>query len=732
MTSDCCHSHSAGAGPKVPVKAIPGAEYTCPMHPEILQDQPGDCPKCGMPLEPVMPTADNGSEIAELQRMSRRFWISTVLSLPLLILAMGDLLGISLDGLLAGNQQLWLQFILATPVVLWAGAPFFVRGWRSLNGFNLNMFTLISIGVAAAYGYSLLALFAPSLFPENMLLENGTVPVYFEAAAVIITLVLLGQVLELRARSSTSSALQSLLALAPPNARMVNDDGSEHDISLDEVTVGMRLRVRPGEKVPVDGIVLEGSSNVDESMVSGEPIPVAKAPGDSVVGGTLNGTGSWIMQAERIGGDTLLSRIIHMVSAAQRSRAKVQKLADQVAAVFVPAVLIVALATIVLWLLFGPEPKLSHALVNAVAVLIIACPCALGLATPMSIMVATGRGAAHGILFRDADAIETLRQVDTLLVDKTGTLTEGKPQLLAIEAQSGWSDDQFLLAVAALEKASEHPLGEAIVSAAQARGLKLPAVSDFESITGAGIQGQVEGQIIQIGTAKFLQAARISMPGQAEMGTELRTQGQTVVLVAIDGEFAGYLGIGDPLRATSKEAIDLLRRDGLEIVMLTGDHTTTAEAIARQLGIEKVYAEVRPEDKNRVVEELQAQNHIVAMAGDGINDAPALARADVGIAMGTGTDIAMESAALTLVRGDLRAIYRARRLSRATMQNIRQNLGFAFGYNLLGVPIAAGILYPWFGILLNPMVAALAMSLSSVSVISNSLRLRKATLEGSE
>jgi len=728
MKAQSCHTPGESNLAQTPTESALGLDYSCPMHPEILQATPGDCPKCGMALEAVLPSI-NANEGVELQRMTKKLWVGAALSLPLLVLSMGEMVGISLDGLVSKTSQLWLQFTLASPVVLWAGAPFFIRGWRSIRSGQLNMFTLISIGVSAAYGYSLIALFKPSLFPDAMISEDGHVPVYFEAGAVIIALVLMGQVLELRARNSTSSALQSLLALAPPNARLITEDSSEQDIPLSDVIVGMQLRVRPGEKVPVDGTVLKGQSNVDESMVSGEPIPVTKTPGDMILGGTMNGNGSLVMQADRVGNDTLLSRIIRMVSEAQRSRADVQKLADKVAGVFVPFVLLTSAATIAIWLAYGPEPKISNALVNAVAVLIIACPCALGLATPMSIMVATGRGAMHGILYRDADAIEALGKVEILLVDKTGTLTQGKPQLLSIEPQPDIHPDHILQLAASLEKASEHPLGEAIVKAADEQKLKLSAVVDFESITGLGIKGTVSGHKIQIGNLHYLESSGVKMPDNNPNGANLRSSGQTVVYTAIDGTYAGLLGIGDPIRSTSKEAIDLLKQDGVEVIMLTGDHKSTAEAIAFQLGIEKVYADVRPEDKNRIVMEIQAQNKVVAMAGDGINDAPALARANVGIAMGTGTDIAMESASLTLVKGDLRAIYTARRLSRATMRNIRQNLGFAFGYNLLGVPIAAGILYPWFGILLSPIVAAFAMSLSSVSVILNALRLHYANLE---
>ncbi len=724
MSTHSCHSTHHGDPPRTAAPA--GSDFTCPMHPEVVQDLPGDCPICGMALEAVLPASNE--EGNELLRMAHRFWISAALSFPLLLLSMGEAVGLSWDGLLSAPAQQWLQLLLASPVVVWAGASFFVRGWRSVRNRQWNMFTLIAVGVGAAYGYSILALLAPGAFPSEMLLANGTVPVYFEAAAVIITLVLLGQVLELRARSSTSSALKALLALAPPTARVLQEDGSEQDLPLEEVRVGMRLRIRPGEKIPVDGLVEDGSSNVDESMVSGEAIPVPKAAGDRVVGGTINATGSLVMRADRVGSDTLLARIIHLVAAAQRSRARVQKLADQVAAVFVPAVLIVAVATTVIWLVFGPQPRLSYALVNAVAVLIIACPCALGLATPMSIMVATGRGAAHGILFRDADAIETLRKVDTLLVDKTGTLTQGRPELLSIHALGEWTEDRLLQRTASLERASEHPLGAAIVQAAESRGLNLAPVEAFQSDTGSGIQGKVEGDQVQIGSLAYLQESAITLGGAEEQASEVRSQGQTAVLVAAQGRLVGILGIGDPVRSSSKEAIRLLQEDGLEVIMLTGDHRTTAEAIARQVGIDKVLAEVNPVDKRDVVADLQRRGHVVAMAGDGINDAPALALAEVGIAMGTGTDVAMESAALTLVKGDLLAIHRARRLSRATMANIRQNLAFAFGYNMLGVPIAAGILYPFSGILLNPMVAALAMSLSSVSVITNSLRLRRAAL----
>jgi len=702
-------------------------EYTCPMHPEIMQDEPGNCPKCGMALEANSVEVEEKNE--ELIDMSRRFWIGLALSLPVFVLAMvTDMAPALLPDALALNTVQWIEFVLATPVVLWCGLPFFERGWMSLKTRNLNMFTLIAIGVSVAWGYSLVALLLPGIFPPEMQHGDGTVAVYFEASAVIVTLVLLGQVLELRARSHTNAAIKMLLGLAPKLARILRADGSETDIPLEQVQAGDILRVRPGEKVPVDGSVTEGNSTVDESMVTGEPIPVEKTSGDSLIGATVNGTGSLLMRAEKVGGETLLAQIVQMVSDAQRSRAPIQKLADLVAGYFVPAVVLISLLTMLLWGFFGPEPRLAYAVVNAVAVLIIACPCALGLATPMSIMVGTGKGAIYGVLIRNAEALEVMEKVDTLIVDKTGTLTEGRPQLVSIKVADGFDEDTVLRLAASLERASEHPLADAIVQAATDKGLDLAAADEFQSITGQGVSGVVDMRRVALGNFKLMQALAIdfeSLDSSADVG---RAQGQTVMQVAVDGMAAGLISVADPIKQSTPEAIRELHAEDIEIVMLTGDNKTTAAAVAQQLGIDRVEAEVSPEQKADVVKALQAQGRIVAMAGDGINDAPALAQAHVGIAMGTGTDIAMESAAVTLVKGDLRGILRARRLSRATMRNIRQNLFFAFAYNSLGVPVAAGVLYPFFGLLLSPMIAAVAMSFSSVSVISNALRLRRAEI----
>ncbi|MFZ0790917.1 MAG: heavy metal translocating P-type ATPase [Chromatiaceae bacterium] len=698
-------------------------EYTCPMHPEIVRDRPGNCPKCGMALEPRTVTLDERNE--ELIDMTRRFWVSAALALPLFALAMvADLAPDWLPaGVSMGTVQ-WIQFVLATPVVLWGGWPFFVRGWQSLLTWNLNMFTLIGLGVAVAWGYSVVALLLPGLFPPAMRMAEGRVHVYFEAAAVITALVLLGQVLELRARGSTNAAIKLLLGLAPNTARLVRDDGTEVDVDLSQVEPGNLLRVRPGEKVPVDGTVTQGSSTLDESMVTGEPIPVEKSTGDRLIGATLNGTGSLLMRAERVGADTLLAQIVRMVGEAQRSRAPIQRLADRVAGWFVPAVVLVALATFLVWGLWGPEPRLAHAVVNAVAVLIIACPCALGLATPMSIMVGTGKGASAGVLIKNAEALEVMEKVDTLVVDKTGTLTEGRPQVALVRAESGLDEDTLLRLAASLERASEHPLAEAIVRRAEDRGLPLADTEAFESVTGKGVTGTVEGRRVALGTSKLLETLGIDPGALQEHAEAGRAQGQTVMFVAVDGMVAGLIGVADPIKETTPEAIRDLHSAGLTVVMLTGDSATTAGAVARRLGIDRVEAEVLPERKAEIVKRLQSEGHRVAMAGDGINDAPALAQADVGVAMGTGTDIAMESAGVTLVKGDLRGIVRARRLSRAVMRNIRQNLFFAFVYNALGVPVAAGVLYPVFGLLLSPMIAAAAMSFSSVSVIANALRLR--------
>ena len=706
---------------------VPGGrtEYVCPMHPDVVQDQPGHCPKCGMALEPRTVSA-TVEENPELRDMTRRFWVSAVLATPVFVLAMlVDLLpGLLPEGLGGRNAQ-WIEFVLATPVVLWGGWPFFVRGWQSVVTWNLNMFTLIGLGVAVAWAYSVTALFLPEIFPATMRHADGTVPVYFEAAAVITALVLLGQVLELRARSRTSAAIQMLLGLAPNTARIVRADGREEDIPLDQVHPGDRLRVRPGEKIPVDGVVLEGSSTVDESMVTGEPMPVTKGPGDRLIGATVNGNGSLLMQAEKVGADTLLAQIVRMVSEAQRSRAPIQKLADQVSAYFVPAVVVIAILTFIVWGLWGPEPRLAHALVNAVAVLIIACPCALGLATPMSIMVGTGKGATMGVLFKDAEALEVMRKVDTLVVDKTGTLTEGRPELVGVRPASGWDEDELVRLVASLERSSEHPLAEAIVRGAEARGLSLAAATDFEAVTGKGAVGRVDGRRIAIGNRRLMEDLGVALGALPEAAERGRDEGRTVMFVAVDGQAGGLVEVADPIKATTAGAIAALHKEGVEIVMLTGDSRTTAEAVARRLGIDRVEAEVLPDQKVEVVKRLQAEGRTVAMAGDGINDAPALAQAHVGIAMGTGTDIAMESAGVTLVKGDLRGIVRARRLSRLVMRNIRQNLFFAFIYNTLGVPVAAGVLYPFLGLLLSPIIAAAAMSFSSVSVISNALRLRR-------
>jgi Cu+-exporting ATPase len=713
--------------PEVAVQPVAHVEYTCPMHPEIVQDRPGTCPKCGMALEPREATADEANP--ELTDMRRRFWVSAILALPVFALAMvADLAPEWLPPALSPAAVQWIQFVLATPVVLWGGWPFFVRGWQSVATWNLNMFTLIGLGVAVAWGYSLVALLVPSIFPSVMRHAGGTVPVYFEAAAVITVLVLLGQVLELRARSQTNTAIRLLLQLAPNTARIVRSDGSEDDIPLAEVAVGDALRVRPGEKVPVDGVVIEGGSSVDESMVTGEPIPVEKTIGDRLIGATVNGTGTLVMRAEKVGSATLLAQIVNMVSAAQRSRAPIQRLADVVASYFVPTVVVVAIVTFLVWWLVGPEPRLAHAVVNAVAVLIIACPCALGLATPLSIMVGTGKGASLGVLIKNAEALEILEKVDTVVVDKTGTLTEGRPQLVSVQASPGVEEQEVLRLAASLERASEHPLAEAIVRGAERNGLKLAPVSGFESITGAGVIGVVGGHTVALGNLKLLERLSVTPADLALAAEPARSQGQTVMYVAIDGRTAGLLGVSDPVKASTPQAIRDLHAEGMELVMLTGDNHTTAAAVAGTLGIDRVFAGVLPDQKAEMIEKLQAEGHTVAMAGDGINDAPALARAHVGIAMGTGTDVAMESAGVTLVKGDLRGIVRARRLSRATMRNIRENLFFAFIYNTLGVPVAAGILYPAFGLLLSPMIAAAAMSFSSVSVIANALRLRSADL----
>jgi len=697
------------------------------MHPDVVRDGPGSCPRCGMALEPMTPGAGEEDD-GELRDMRRRLWASVPLALPLLVLTMGEMAGWDpLRGRVPPRGQGWLQLALATPVVLYGGAPFFRRGWASLRT-QLNMFTLIALGAGAAFAFSVAAVLAPGLFPPSFRAEDGSLPLYFEAAAVIVALVLVGQVLELGARRRTGAALRALLGLAARTARRIEEDGGEQDVPLDEVRVGDRLRVRPGEKVPVDGTVLEGRSVVDESMLTGEPVPVEKAQGDAVVGATVNQSGGFVMRAERVGAETLLSQIVERVAEAQRSRAPIQGLADRLASVFVPAVIVVALSSFAAWAWLGPEPRLAYALVNAVSVLIIACPCALGLATPMSIMVAAGRGATLGILFKDAEAIERLRDVDTLVVDKTGTLTEGRPTLVAVEGSGESGEDDVLGLAASLERGSEHPLAAAIVRGARERGVEVPEAGDFESRTGRGVLGKVEGRRIALGNRALLDELGVATPALEERAEALRAEGRTVVFVALDERVAGLLAVADPVKETTPEALRDLRAEGVRVVMLTGDGRTTAEAVARELGLDEVEAEVQPGDKADAVKRLQGQGRVVGMAGDGVNDAPALAQADVGIAMGTGTDVAMESAGVTLVKGDLRAISRALRLSRATLRNIRQNLFFAFVYNAVGVPLAAGVLYPVTGLLLSPMVAAAAMSLSSVSVIGNALRLRRARL----
>ena len=723
--SDYVHKDAVPAA-AAPAPVRSGVLYTCPMHPEVVRSAPGNCPICGMTLEPRNAPTEGNAELAD---MTRRFWVSTSLALPVFLLAMvADLVPQAIPGFIPMPVLPWLEFALATPVVLWGGWPIFQRGWASVVNRSLNMFSLIALGVGVAWTYSVTAMLAPGIFPATMRSMAGMVPVYFEAAAVIMALVLLGQVMELRARSQTSSAIKMLLGLAPKTARIVRADGSEEDIPLEQVQPGDMLRVRPGEKVPVDGAVLEGVSALDESMVTGESIPVEKTAGARLIGATVNGTGSLLMRAERVGSDTLLAQIVHMVSEAQRSRAPIQRLADVVSGYFVPAVVLVALATLAVWGLWGPEPRLAHAIVNAVAVLIIACPCALGLATPMSIMVGTGRGAQAGVLIKNAEALETMEKVDTLVVDKTGTLTEGKPRLVSVVPIAGFEELEVLRLGASLERASEHPLAAAIVNGALEKGVALSPASNFRSFTGKGVAGSVDGHQVALGNRKLFEELDIVAGELAAHADTLRGDGQTVMLIAIDGRAAGLLGVADPVKATTADAIHALHEAGVRVIMLTGDNRTTAEAVAHKLGIDRVEAEVLPDQKSLVVKQLQAQGRIVAMAGDGINDAPALAQAQVGIAMGTGTDVAMESAGVTLVKGDLRGIVRAVRLSRATMRNIRQNLFFAFVYNVLGIPVAAGILYPFFGLLLSPIIAAAAMSFSSVSVIANALRLRKQPL----
>jgi Cu+-exporting ATPase len=696
------------------------------MHPEIVRDQPGNCPICGMALEPRDVSVDSANP--ELANMTRRFWVAVALTVPLLAVMLSDVLpGRLLQHLLTGQWLAWLELALATPVVLWAGWPFFERGWASVVHRSPNMFTLIAIGAGSAYLYSVAAVVAPGIFPRTFRDMSGNLSLYFEAASVITSLVLLGQVLELKARSQTSSAIKALLGLAPKTARRISQDGKEADVALTEVQVGDRIRVRPGEKVPTDGSVIEGRSSVDESMVSGEPIPVEKTAGEKVVGGTINGTGSFVMKAERVGADTLLAQIVKMVSEAQRTRAPIQRLADRVAKFFVPAVLVSSAITFAVWAIFGPQPHYAHALVNAVAVLIIACPCALGLATPMSIMVGTGRGASEGILIRNAESLEIFEKVNTLVVDKTGTLTEGRPRLTEVIPAEGFDATNLLRSVASLEKASEHPLAAAILAGAREKNIELVPVADFQSITGKGVTGTLQSKRIAVGNAAFIEKLGASSETLHERAEDLRKEGQTVMFVASDGRFAGLIAVADPVRESAVQAIQQLKQAGIRVVMLTGDNHTTAAAVAQKLGID-FEADVLPEKKAEVVKKLQSQGAVVAMAGDGVNDAPALAQAQVGIAMGTGTDVAMETGGITLVKGDLRGILKARRLSQRTMRNIRQNLFFAFFYNALGVPLAAGVLYPVFGLLLNPMIAAAAMSFSSISVIANALRLRTAKL----
>jgi Cu+-exporting ATPase len=701
-------------------------EYTCPMHPQIVRDAPGSCPICGMALEPREVTAEDSNP--ELADMTRRLWICIALAVPMLALMVSVFMpSMPMQHLFSPRTWAWIEFVLATPVVLWCGLPFFVRGWQSVVHRSLNMFTLIGLGTGSAYSYSVLATIVPQIFPASLRGSGGQIDVYYEPAAVIVALVLLGQVMELRARSQTSSAIRALLGLAPKNARRLDDKGGEADVPLEQVQVGDRLRVRPGEKVPVDGIVLEGHSSIDESMISGEPIPVEKVAGAKVTAGTVNGTGGFVMRAERVGADTLLSQIVKMVSEAQRSRAPIQRLADRVSSHFVPAVIVAAIVTFVVWLSAGPEPRFAHALVNAVAVLIVACPCALGLATPMAIMVGTGRGARAGILIRNAEALEIFGKVDTLIVDKTGTLTEGKPTLNSVIPQPGIDESSLLQLVASVERSSEHPLAAAIVKGAESKNLALENVAGFNSVTGKGVTGSVSGKQIAVGNAELFNVLSIDSAPLLDRAEEMRKQGQTVMLVALDGKAAGIVGVADPIKESTPEAIRELRTAGLNVIMVTGDNATTAKAVADKLGIE-FRADVLPQTKAEVVKEYQRKGAVVAMAGDGVNDAPALAQADIGIAMGTGTDVAMEAGSITLLKGDLRGILRARHLSKSTMRNIRENLFFAFVYNAVGVPLAAGVLFPAFGLLLNPMIAAAAMSFSSVSVIANALRLRKTTL----
>lgn len=705
-----------------------GTVYTCPMHPQVRDVKNSGCPICGMALEPETVSLEE-EDTTELDDMTRRFWVCTVLTIPLFIIAMSEMVGINLNSILAdygiSNKGLnIIQLVLATPVVVWGAKPFFIRGWQSIKTMNLNMFTLIAIGTGAAYLFSIVATFFPDIFPPSFKDHSGQVGVYFEAAAVITTLVLLGQVLELRARSQTSGAIRSLLELAPPTARRVDEQGQEVEVSLEEVKTGDKLRIRPGEKVPVDGLVINGESRIDESMVTGEPMPVSKSVNNSVTGGTVNGTGTLLIEAIKVGQDTVLSKIVQMVSEAQRSQAPIQRQVDKVSSWFVPAVIVSAVITFIVWAIFGPEPALAYALVNAIAVLIIACPCALGLATPMSIMVGTGKGAQHGVLIKNAEVLERMEKVDTIVVDKTGTLTEGKPKLTSIDVSSGWQEDDILALVAAVEASSEHPLATAIVEAAKERDLNLPTATNFDSITGEGVKASVNNHDVAIGNDKLMKHMNSYDSALSDQADKRRSDGETVMFVAIDNKPAGLISVSDPIKTSTKDAIDFLHSENLKVIMLTGDNEVTAQAVAKKLGIDEVYADVSPEDKKRIVQQLESNGLTVAMAGDGINDAPALAQATVGIAMGTGTDVAMESAGITLIKGDLMGIAKAHKLSEATMQNIRQNLFFAFVYNSLGIPVAAGLLYPFFGVLLSPMIAAAAMSLSSVSVIGNALRLR--------
>jgi Cu+-exporting ATPase len=700
-------------------------EWICPMHPEIVEPAPGSCPICGMALEPRSVSLDT-EENPELKDMTRRFWLAVILTVPLVFVAMSMLIPTSRMGQFVPHEySKWIETLLATPVVLWAGWPFFVRGWQSVKNRSPNMFTLIALGVGVAYVYSLVATFFPDIFPDSFRGPNGEVGLYYEAAAVIVTLILLGQVMELRARSSTSAAIRSLLGMTPKAARRVTENGREEDVPLEQVRIGDHLRIRPGEKVPVDGKVLEGMSSVDESMITGEPVPVEKSNGDRLIGATVNGTGSLIMEATKVGSETLLAQIVQMVADASRSRAPIQRLADLVAAYFVPTVIVIATISFIVWSMFGPEPAMAYALINAVAVLIIACPCALGLATPMSIMVAAGKGAAFGVLFKNAEAIETLRKVDTLIVDKTGTLTLGKPKLQQVVPQAGFTDQELLVLIASLERGSEHPLATAIAKGAEERGLQLQKVEDFESVTGKGVQGTVTGRAVALGNRAMMEFLGVDPAALIVQAEDLRSDGQTAMFIAVDGKPAGLVGVADPIKESTPEAIRALHEEGISIVMLTGDSATTAHSVAKKLNIDQVIADVLPAQKAEAVKKLQSEGHFVAMAGDGINDAPALAQAQVGIAMGTGTDVAMESAGVTLVKGDLRGIVRARRLSQAALRNIRQNLFFAFIYNATGVPIAAGVLYPFSGILLSPVIAAGAMALSSVSVVGNALRLKR-------